>query len=211
MADSEAKLGQILAGYGIPIDQAALLVRFWSLVCAENLVQNLTRITEVEAFAEEHVRDSWELIRADWLQGKIVDLGTGGGFPGIPCAIMNPALTWVLIDSERSKIDFVNRAVSDLGLKNVQGIHGRAEDILKFGRYDFVVSRALGPVTRIFGWIARCSTWNNLILLKGPRWDEEWATFQQGGSRKHLALKEETRYEVGPESKKRKIVWLTRI
>lgn len=210
MASGAELLNRTLIGLGVPPDRAEILVRFWELIQEENGVQNLTRITEPVAFAEEHIRDSIELIKTDWIKGKAVDLGTGGGFPGIPCAILGPA-SWVLMDSERRKIDFVKRAIETLKLSNAQAIHGRAENLLAFGRYDFVVSRAVGPVERVYGWLSKCSTWNNLVLLKGPKWDEEWSAFQSGARRGELVLRDQVEYEVGVERKKRKIVWLTRI
>ncbi len=210
MSSEGALLKATLLDLGVPLVGADRLVRFWELVQKENGVQNLTCIIEPVAFAEEHLRDSIELIKTGWIQGEAVDLGTGGGFPGIPCAILGSA-SWILIDSEKRKIDFVQSVIKALELTNARAIHGRAEAVLAGGRHDFVVSRAVGPVERIYGWLSKCSTWNNLVLLKGPRWDEEWAAFQGGAHRNKLQLKDITEYEVGSEKKKRKIVWLSRI
>ncbi len=211
MDSASQLLLQILSTYGIEARAAEKLVEFRDMVCAENEVQNLTRITEPGLFAEEHIRDSFELLKTGWLHGKVVDLGTGGGFPGIPCAILDPAQSWLLMDAERNKIDFVKRAIEGLELAHVEAVHGRAEDLLRFGNYEFVVSRAVGPIERIYNWIAKCSTWNNLVLMKGPKWDEEWLAFQKTPHGKKLLLREEARYEVGPEKKKRKLVWLSRV
>jgi 16S rRNA (guanine527-N7)-methyltransferase len=210
MAEGAVTLEKKLLSYGIEPEKAQKLVHFWELVSKENEIQNLTRILDPETFAEEHIRDSWELHKAGWILGKALDLGTGGGFPGIPCAILGTA-TWVLVDSERNKVDFVKRAIAALDLKNASAVHGRAEDVLRAGHYDFVVSRAVGPIHRIYGWISKCSTWNNLVLLKGPKWDEEWLSFKDSPGGRRLMLRDTLEYSVGPESKKRKTVWLSRL
>lgn len=210
MREGADSLKQRLVEIGVPAEKLGKLVEFWELVRKESEIQNITRILDPEAFAEEHLRDSWELHRTGWIQGRAVDLGTGGGFPGIPCAILGTA-SWTLLDSEGKKIDFVNRAIRALELTNAVGIHGRAEQALRKGHYDFIVSRALGPIERIYGWISKCSTWNNLVLLKGPKWEEEWLSFQRTPGGQRMMYRDEVRYEVGPEKKKRIIVWLTRI
>jgi len=72
---------------------------------------------------------------------KVLDVGTGGGFPGIPLAIMNPGTDFLLVDSIGKKIKVVNEVAKALGLKNVRGVHSRVQDINE--KFDFVVSRAV--------------------------------------------------------------------
>lgn len=80
----------------------------------------------------------------------VLDIGTGGGFPGIPLAIMFPDTNFVLVDSIGKKIKVVNEVSSSLGLNNVCGIHERVEKVS--GRFDFIVSRAVAPLSDLLFW-----------------------------------------------------------
>ena len=103
---------------------------------------------------------------------KILDIGTGGGFPGIPLAILYPETEFTLVDSIGKKIKVVNEVSLSLGLKNVNGIHERVEKIP--GRFDFIVSRAVAPLSDLLFWTKdklNDENFNNLsngwICLKG--------------------------------------------
>ncbi len=170
--------------------QRDLMVRYRDLVLAENEVQNLTRLTSPEDFAYSHILDAVELVRRVELDYPVMDLGSGAGVPGIPAAILD-GREWVLSDSELSKLQFLGRVATQLGLApRVQAIAGRADAVLDRAKpaVKSVVSRAVGPVSRIYPWIQRCSTWNTLVLLKGPRWDEEWEAFRGSAFRKDLEI-----------------------
>jgi 16S rRNA G527 N7-methylase RsmG len=124
---------------------------------------------------------------------------------------MEPTRDWILCDSEKRKTDFLADAVGRLGLERVRTVWGRADILLQSEPVDTVVSRAVGPVERIYGWISKCSTWNRLLLLKGPNWAQEWQTFiDYSGGKPPLRVEKEWKYEVGPESKSRTLVFLTR-
>ena len=81
---------------------------------------------------------------------RVLDIGTGGGFPGIPLAILFPDTQFVLVDSIGKKIKVVNGITESLGLTNVQGIHERVEKIP--GQFDFILSRAVAPLADLLFW-----------------------------------------------------------
>ena len=81
---------------------------------------------------------------------KILDIGTGGGFPGIPLAILYPEVEFELVDSIRKKITVVTEVANGLGLKNVKGTWSRAEELKS--QYDFVVTRAVAPLAEVYSW-----------------------------------------------------------
>ncbi len=179
------------------------------LVLAENETQNLTRILDPIPFIEGHILDCLELRKSGFLGELSMDLGSGAGVPGLIAACFGEN-QWLLVDSEKKKAEFIQRAVNELGLTNVQVFGDRAENVLKTRTVDTVVARAVGPIERIYGWIRGCSTWNTLVLLKGPSWEEEWQAFQQTSAGKKLRITGEHRYTVGAEQKKRIIVQVAR-
>ena len=111
-------------------------------------------------------------------QSHVLDIGTGGGFPGLPLAVMHPETTFVLCDSIGKKIKVVQDAAQAAGLTNVTAIHARAEDVK--GKYDFVVSRAVTRMARFVTWldgkIKNKGTHplpNGILYLKGGDLSEE--------------------------------------
>jgi len=186
------------------------IVKFRELVCAENEKQNLTRLLEPVDFLDGHVVDSVELLKSKQVTFPALDLGSGAGVPGMICAILEPKAQWILVDSEKMKATFMVAAAEALGLSNVRVAPERAEDMLRVESIESVVARAVGPVERIYAWLRPRSTWNNLVLLKGPSWPDEWSQFQRGPWKKELVISETHDYVVSKALKKRKIILLTR-
>ncbi|MEY4903084.1 MAG: hypothetical protein RLZZ292_899 [Bacteroidota bacterium] len=117
----------------------------------------------------------------------VLDLGTGGGFPGIPLAILFPDSQFTLVDSIGKKIKVVNEVATALGLTNVKGIHARVEE-LKNQKYDFVTSRAVAELRLLLSWSRKLIKSNHHInplpngwlILKGGDLKEELAAVSKG-------------------------------
>lgn len=128
--------------------------KLYELILAGNRKLNLTRITEVEDFWEKHLWDSLRGILPVLEPGesrekveKIIDIGTGAGFPGLPVAIALPRAEVTLLDSTRKKIDFIANLLGDMGIKNAIPLTGRVEDIARKPErrelYDIALIRAV--------------------------------------------------------------------
>lgn len=192
-------------------EQRARVVAFYQSVCDENERQNLTRLISPADFIEGHVVDVRELLKSELVQFPAMDLGSGVGVPGLLAALVRDD-QWVLSESEGHKAAFLARIVSEMGLSaRVSVTSERGEQYLKAKTVESIVSRAVGKVEKLYTWLRPCSTWNNLVLLKGPGWEDEWKSFQQTKFRKELEVSGTHSYAVGAEQKKRIIVRVSRI
>jgi 16S rRNA (guanine527-N7)-methyltransferase len=115
---------------------------------------------------------------------RILDVGTGGGFPGIPLAILFPDTQFHLVDSIGKKITVVNNIAKGVALRNIRGEQIRAEQIK--GEYDFIVSRAVTRLKEFYGWVrgkvkkeSKHSLYNGILYLKGGDLEEELAELKK--------------------------------
>ncbi|MGK5087237.1 RsmG family class I SAM-dependent methyltransferase [Bdellovibrionota bacterium FG-2] len=186
------------------------LLKYYKMVLVENERQNLTRLIKPEDFFFGHILDAVGLLKSGLLEYPALDLGAGVGVPGIVCAMMD-AQAWVLCDSEKRKAEFLHAVVTALGMENVSVVGDRVEHTIRSTNVGSIVARAVGNVEKILGWVRPCSTWNNLLLLKGPGWEEEWNTCSPQVRRWKFDVSGTYKYIVGPEEKRRVIIKLSRV
>jgi 16S rRNA (guanine(527)-N(7))-methyltransferase RsmG len=199
-----AEFRDLLKGVGLNEQQTEATTRFRDAVLDENERQNLTRLLSPEDFLRGHVLDVLELRRfrseIGDLKHTALDLGTGAGVPGLLSAAIYSDERWILVDSEVRKAEYLARTVDDLGLSDrVRVIHGRMEQVRDQIPEVTIVSRAVGTVEKLMAWLDSCSTWNTMILLKGPKWAAEWDEFQKSRWRKHLQQGARHEYSVGDQ------------
>lgn len=145
----EAILREGLAGLGLAQEGVPALVRYGSLLAEKNKVMNLTAITEPADVARLHFLDSAALLALeDFREKSVVDVGTGAGFPGLPLRILEPSVRLTLLDAQNKRVDFLREVCRELGLENVECIHGRAEEFAAERResFDLAVSRAVAAL-----------------------------------------------------------------
>ena len=142
----EQLLQEGLTALGLPTDAIPSLVRYAELLVEKNKVMNLTAITEPADIATLHFLDCADLLTLADFKGKtVVDVGTGAGFPGMPLRILEPSIRLTLLDSLNKRIDFLKEVCDDLGLRDVDCVHARAEEFAAQHRegFDIVTSRAV--------------------------------------------------------------------
>jgi len=133
-------------GVKVSDHQVQLMILHAKELMAWNKKINLTAIKKPLQIAEKHFVDS--IAAASFLENEtcLMDMGSGGGFPGIPIKIMNPSLKVVLVDSSRKKVNFLKHVIRTLHLENIDAIHARVEDLHENNayqnKYDAVISRA---------------------------------------------------------------------
>lgn len=145
---------------------------------------NVISRSDMEHFYTRHVLHSLAIAKVQhFISGsKILDVGTGGGFPGIPLAILFPEVQFTLVDSIGKKIKVVSAVADALELHNVNAFHKRAESVK--GTYDFIVSRAVTRMDRFVPWVEekistvnRHEHANGILYLKGGDLTDELASF----------------------------------
>ena len=145
----EQILREGLAALSLPTDAAAPLMAFSAQLLETNKVMNLTAITEPEDVARLHLLDCAALLNITDFRGKrVVDVGTGAGFPGMPLRILEPDFDLTLLDSLGKRIAFLQRVCDEMGLQRVTCIHARAEEFAAKHReqYDIATSRAVAAL-----------------------------------------------------------------
>ena len=187
----------------LPRAQIALLERYCEILWQWNEKINLTRHTDYEKFVARDLVDS--LAFSEFLKPgeKVLDVGSGGGVPGVVLAIVRPDLKVSLVESVGKKAKVLNDIVQQLGLK-VPVLHNRAEELLKDEKYNTLIVRAVAPLKKLLQWLVpHWKSFDRLLVLKGPAWVEERAEARHFGLLKNLTLRKLKTYPLpGTESQR---------
>jgi 16S rRNA (guanine527-N7)-methyltransferase len=144
--------------YSINEKQLNQFTQYYEMLVVANKKINLTAITSCDEVYKKHFIDSLSIIKYDFTAAfdnnlKVIDVGTGAGFPGIPLKIAYPQLNLTLLDSLNKRVDFLNEVIMQLGLSDIKAIHGRAEDFAHQDafreKYDLCVSRAVANLSTL--------------------------------------------------------------
>lgn len=152
--------------------------RYMNILIEWNKFMNLTGITKPEEIITKHFIDSLTVLDKIDKDANIIDVGTGAGFPGIPIKIAFPDTKVVLLDSLNKRIKFLNEVIEKLELKNIETIHGRAEEFGKNKKYrekyDIAVARAVAPLNVLLEYLMPFVKINGKCLcMKGSSSEEE--------------------------------------
>ena len=159
------------------------LGRFLDLLLDANTRMNLTAIRDRDAAWSRMIIDSLTLLPGlenVAAKSKLIDIGTGGGLPGIPLAIARPDLHVTLLDATGKKVDFHRHVIETLGLNNCESIQSRAEvlghDKKHRGKYDIATSRAIGKIPEVLEYsLPMLKVGGRMLAMKGPSVEEELA------------------------------------
>lgn len=145
----ESLLREGLSGWGLAADAAPRLLEFSDRLLEKNRVMNLTAITDPVGVVTLHLLDCAVLLRMEDFRGKrVVDVGTGAGFPGMPLRLLEPDFDLTLLDSLGKRVAFLQEVCNAMALQRVTCVHARAEEFAaqERERFDLAVSRAVAPL-----------------------------------------------------------------
>jgi 16S rRNA (guanine527-N7)-methyltransferase len=185
----------------LPEAQIALLARYCELLWDWNTKINLTRHTDCDKFVARDLVDALAFSKYLKTGEKVLDVGTGGGVPGVLLAILRKDLHVSLSESVGKKARVVADIVQKLGIKSPV-LSVRAEEILKKQKFDTLVIRAVARLKKLLEWFQpHWDSFDRLLILKGPAWVEERGEARHYGFMKDLALRKLYSYPMeGTES-----------
>jgi 16S rRNA (guanine527-N7)-methyltransferase len=166
-------------GFEISSDQSTALIAYLEALDVTNQSFNLTRIPRSD-FVSLHLLDSLTALLAipSGKPLKIIDVGTGAGFPGVPLASLLPNAQVSLLDSTLKKVKFVEFTAHEAGITNCKGIHCRAEELAKMNQhrngYDVVISRAVAAFPKLMEWLMPLAKVGGCVIaMKGSGYEQE--------------------------------------
>jgi 16S rRNA (guanine527-N7)-methyltransferase len=193
-----AALADELAKFGISLEaaQIELLDRYRTALWSWNDKLNLTRHTTLKKFVARDVVDSWELAKLIPQGRKVLDVGSGGGVPGLVIAICRPDLRVTVCESTQKKARVLESLIRELALP-AEAFGCRAEELLAIRTFDVLVARAVASLAKLLTWFAPYwSAFDELLLVKGRSWVDERAEARHLGLLKKLQLRKAAVYEM---------------
>ena len=146
--------------------------KLYKLLAEWNGKFNLTAIKSKEDYEIKHIRDS--MLGLPYISGKVLDIGSGAGFPGLVIKIEKPETDVTLVDSVRKKTDYLTYAIDALGLKNIRALHTRIEDLKNKESYDTVTARAVARMNVLAEYcLPFVKTGGVMVAYKSADCDEE--------------------------------------
>ena len=181
-----------LKACGIPFDPELpeKLLRYHALLMDWNTRMDLTAVTDEAEMMDRHYVDSLMALRFGLIsrKGRIIDVGTGAGFPGMPLALACPEMQVTLMDAQQKRLTFLQAVIDELQVRNVTLVHSRAEDGARLPlhreQYDLAVARAVAPLAVLAEYLLPyVRVGGSALCWKGPALQEE---MQQGRRAAHL-------------------------
>ena len=180
---NEMELSARLTACGIPheADLPQKLLRYHAMLMDWNTRMDLTAVTEESEMIDKHYVDSLSALAVPGLipaKGRLIDVGTGAGFPGLPLALACPNLRVTLMDAQQKRLNFLQAVIDDLGVRNVTLVHARAEDGAQFPqhreKYDVAVARAVASLSVLSEYLLPfVRVGGKAVCWKGPALMEE--------------------------------------
>ena len=185
--------------------KAEAMKRFFILLQETNAEMNLTRIDEEKEAVVKHFYDSLAVTRLLKVSGKVADIGSGAGFPGIVLAVAFPEAHFSLVESNGKKCRFLHQAVEALDLGNVSIINARAENLREKETFDIAIARAVSDLRVLAELIAPLlKVGGRFVAMKGRNADEELMLAKHALKETNLSLEQEDTFELPEEMGERK-------
>lgn len=193
-------------------DKIEKFYKYMNLILEWNEKINLTAITDQKEMIIKHFIDSLSIVKGIPSKSKVIDVGTGAGFPGIPLKIYDESINITLLDSLNKRINFLNEVALQLNFKDgIETIHGRAEEMAQNpkyrSQYDFAVSRAVAPLNILLEYLVPYTKVNShVIAMKGSNADEEITNSKNALKELGCSIEEKNKFVLPEDAGERYII-----
>jgi 16S rRNA (guanine527-N7)-methyltransferase len=188
-------------------EQIRLFNLYWRELQEWNRYTNITAVSGLRDTIIKHFLDSLSVVENLPGSGRLADIGSGGGFPGIPIKIVRPGLSLVLIEAARKKANFLQQAVRTLGLQEIKVYHGRAESLCLREQFDCVVSRAFSSIEAFLKISTPVLTQEGIIIvMKGKAVARELQEAEREIKKGQLTIAGERHFQLPFQGGERTIV-----